>query len=81
MQKKYFTDDDQEAYHSIKSISKQLDSMDKDKKVQLLIALVIDDDINASDVLEALTPKIAQLDVIAKLAAGIFDDEGGQQNE
>lgn len=79
--KKYFNDDDQDAYHSIKSISRQLDSMDKDKKAQLLIALVNDDDINASDVLEALTPKIAQLDVIAKLAAGIFDDEGGQQNE
>lgn len=78
--KKYFTDDDQDAYHSIKSISKQLDSMDKDKKVQLLIALVSDDDISASDVLEALTPKIAQLDVIAKLAASIFDDEG-EQNE
>lgn len=79
--KKYFTDDDQDAYHSIKSISKQLNPMDKDKKVQLLIALVNDDDINASDVLEALTPKIAKLDVIAKLAARIFDDEGGQQNE
>lgn len=74
--KKYFNDDDQDAYHSIKSISRQLDSMDKDKKAQLLIALVNDDDINASDVLEALTPKIAQLDAIAKLAAGIFDDEG-----
>lgn len=79
--KKYFNDDDQDAYHSIKSISRQLDSMDKDKKAQLLIALVNDDDINASDALEVLTPKIAQLDVIAKLAAGIFDDEGGQQNE
>lgn len=55
--------------------------MDKDKKVQLLIALVSDDDISASDVLEVLIPKIAQLDLIAKLAAGIFDDEGGQQNE
>ena len=32
--KKYFTDDDQDAYHSIKSISKQLNPMDKDKKVQ-----------------------------------------------
>ena len=42
--------------------------------------MVNDDDINASDVLEALIPKIAQLDVIAKLAAGIFDDEG-EQNE
>ena len=79
--KKYFTDDDQDAYHSIKSISKQLNPMDKDKKVELLMALVNDDDINASDALEALTPKIAQLDVIAKLAARIFDDEGGQQNE
>lgn len=74
--KKYFTDDAQDAYHSIKGISKQLDLMDKDKKSQLLIALVSDDDISASDVLEALTPKIAQLDVIAKLAADIFDDEG-----
>ena len=54
--------------------------MDKDKKAQLLIALVNDDDINASDVLEALTAKIAQLDVIAKLAASIFDDEG-EKNE
>ena len=80
MQKKYFTDDDQDAYHSIRSISKQLDAMDKDKKAQLLIALVNDDDINASDVLEALTAKIAQLDVIAKLAASIFDDEG-EKNE
>lgn len=79
--KKYFTDDDQDAYHSIKSINKQLNPMDKDKKVQLLIALVSDDDISASDVLEVLIPKIAQLDLIAKLAAGIFDDEGGQQNE
>ena len=78
--KKYFTDNAQDAYHSIKGISKQLDLMDKDKKSQLLIALVSDDDISASDVLEALTPKIAQLDVIAKLAAGIFDDEG-EQNE
>ncbi|MCR1904327.1 hypothetical protein NSA11_10670 [Lactobacillus taiwanensis] len=74
--KKYFTDDDQDAYHSIKSINKQLNPMDKDKKVQLLIALVSDDDISASDVLEVLTPKIAQLDLIAKLAAGIFDNEG-----
>ena len=74
--KKYFTDNAQNAYHSIKGISKQLDLMDKDKKSQLLIALVSDDDISASDVLEALTPKIAQLDVIAKLAADIFDDEG-----
>lgn len=78
--KKYFTDDAQDVYHSIKGISKQLDLMDKDKKSQLLIALVSDDDISASDVLEALTPKIAQLDVIAKLAADIFDDEG-EQNE
>lgn len=74
--KKYFTDDDQDAYHSIKSINKQINPMDKDKKVQLLIALVSDDDISASDVLEVLTPKIAQLDLIAKLAAGIFDNEG-----
>lgn len=74
--KKYFTDDDQDAYHSIKSINKQLNPMDKDKKVQLLIALVSDDDISASDVLEVLTSKIAQLDLIAKLAAGIFDNEG-----
>lgn len=75
---KHFTDDDQDMYHSVKSIGKQLDSMDKNKKFQLLMALATDDDISALDVLEALIPKIAQLDFIYKLAASIFDDEGEQ---
>lgn len=78
---KRFADDDQDMYHSIKSISKQLDSMDKNKKFQLLIALATDDDISAIDILETLISKTAQLEFISKLAADIFDDEGGQQNE